>query len=185
MPDGICHLTFDPSPLKRSAPATDISRVSTVRRRAVSADDWGKPERNAEGEPICRWCRTVVRPPRRTFCGDACVHEWKIRSSPSYVRKQVWNRDAGVCRLCEFDVRKAQRSWRAAKPAAGDRAARRKWRAARPRWEADHILPVADGGGECGLENYRLLCRECHAAVTRQWRRLKVVVRDALRRTAV
>jgi 5-methylcytosine-specific restriction enzyme A len=127
----------------------------------VSADDWGKPERNAAGEPVCRWCKSIVRPPRRTFCGDACVHEWKLRSDPAYVRKEIWKRDRGTCRMCGCDLRKARR-----------------------RWEVDHILPVADGGGECGLENYRLLCRRCHAAVTRQWRRLKVVVREALRRTA-
>ena len=51
-----------------------------------------------------------------------------------------------------------------------DRSARRQWRAARPRWEADHIVPVAEGGGECGLENYRLLCRACHLRVTLAWR---------------
>jgi len=158
--------------------------VSTVRRRAVKADDWGKPDRNQAGQPVCRWCRTVVRPPRRTFCGDACVHEWKLRSNPRYVRKQVWKRDGGVCRVCGFDVRQAERQWKRARPDASDRAARRRWRAVRPRWEADHIIPVADGGGECGLENYRLLCRTCHAAVTSQWRRLKVVVREALRKAA-
>jgi 5-methylcytosine-specific restriction enzyme A len=82
--------------------------------------------------------------------------------------------------MCGFDVRQAERRWRKDKPEAPDRAGRRRWRAERPRWEADHILPVADGGGECGLENYRLLCRACHTAVTAQWRRLKVVVRAAL-----
>jgi 5-methylcytosine-specific restriction protein A len=154
--------------------------VSTVRRRAVNADDWGKPIRNEAGKPVCRWCRTVIRPPRRTFCGDACVHEWKLRSNPRYVRAQVWKRDAGRCRICGFDVRSAEREWKRTKPATANRVARRKWRAARPRWEADHIVPVADGGGECGLENYRLLCRGCHVAVTSQWRRLKIVVRAAL-----
>jgi 5-methylcytosine-specific restriction endonuclease McrA len=111
-----------------------------------------------------------VRPPRRTFCGDVCVHEWKIRSSPSYVRQQVKKRDKGTCQLCGFNVVKAHRAWSRAKPPAGDRAARRAWRARRPRWEADHIVPVADGGGECGLENYRLLCRPCHVSVTVAWR---------------
>jgi 5-methylcytosine-specific restriction endonuclease McrA len=158
--------------------------VSTVRRRAVNADDWGKPDRDAAGHPICRWCGTLVQPPRRTFCGDGCVHEWKLRSNPGYVRRQVWKRDAGVCRICGFDVRKAERAWKRERPPGGDRAARRRWRASRPTWAADHILPVADGGGECGLENYRLLCTPCHAAVTSQWRRLKRVVREALRRTA-
>jgi 5-methylcytosine-specific restriction endonuclease McrA len=157
--------------------------VSTVRRRAIARDQWGQPERNDAGEPVCRWCRQVITAARRrTFCSDPCVHEWRLRSSPSYVREQVWARDAGVCRRCGFDVRAAERAWKRERPPKTDRAARRRWRAARPRWEADHILPVADGGGECGLENYRLLCRACHVAVTAQWRRLKVVVREALAR---
>ena len=109
-------------------------------------------------------------PPRRTFCGDACVHEWKIRSSPWYVRREVKKRDKGICKLCGFNVVKAHREWTRSKPPASDRAARKAWRAARPKWEADHIVPVADGGGECGLENYRLLCRPCHVQVTLTWR---------------
>jgi len=136
----------------------------------VSADAWGKPDRDDRGRAICRWCRTVVRWPRRTFCGDACVHEWRVRSDPGYVRDQVWKRDRGVCRLCGFDVALAERRWRRRKPPATDRAQRRAWRNDRPRWEADHILPVADGGGECSLDNYRLLCRTCHVAITLRWR---------------
>jgi 5-methylcytosine-specific restriction endonuclease McrA len=116
-----------------------------------------------------------VTPPRRTFCGDACVHEWKIRSSPWYVRREVKKRDKGICRLCGVNVIKAHREWRRAQPAAADRKARKAWRSARPRWEADHIVPVADGGGECGLDNYRLLCRACHVRVTLEWRAARVV----------
>jgi 5-methylcytosine-specific restriction endonuclease McrA len=33
-------------------------------------------------------------------------------------------------------------------------------------WEADHIVPVCDGGGVCGLDNYRTLCVRCHKADT-------------------
>lgn len=29
-------------------------------------------------------------------------------------------------------------------------------------WEVDHIVPVADGGGELGEENLRALCIPCH-----------------------
>ena len=144
--------------------------MSTSRARVVTADQWGKPDRNDAGESICRWCRGPVKPPRRTFCGDSCVHEWKIRSSPWYVRQQIKKRDKGTCQLCGCNVVKAHREWTRSKPPAGDRAARRAWRALRPRWEADHIVPVADGGGECGLENYRLLCRPCHVSVTLTWR---------------
>jgi len=34
-------------------------------------------------------------------------------------------------------------------------------------WESDHILPVVHGGGgACGLENLRTLCRACHCRET-------------------
>lgn len=33
-------------------------------------------------------------------------------------------------------------------------------------WDADHIVPVAEGGGECDLDNYRTLCHPCHKLVT-------------------
>jgi 5-methylcytosine-specific restriction endonuclease McrA len=59
----------------------------------------------------------------------------------------VKKRDKGICRLCGVNVVKSRR-----------------------KWEADHIVPVADGGGECGLENYRLLCRPCHLRITLNWR---------------
>ena len=34
-------------------------------------------------------------------------------------------------------------------------------------WEADHIVPVVEGGGGCGLEGYRTLCQPCHAKETK------------------
>ena len=37
-------------------------------------------------------------------------------------------------------------------------------------WDADHILPVTEGGGECDLDNIRTLCLRCHRAVTAQLR---------------
>ena len=33
-------------------------------------------------------------------------------------------------------------------------------------WQADHIIPVAEGGGDCGLENLRTLCTPCHLRET-------------------
>ncbi len=41
--------------------------------------------------------------------------------------------------------------------------------------EIDHIVPVAEGGGGCGLDNLRTLCRKCHtresAALNRRLRK--------------
>jgi hypothetical protein len=33
-------------------------------------------------------------------------------------------------------------------------------------WEADHIVPVIEGGGDCGIENLRTLCWRCHKSET-------------------
>ena len=35
-----------------------------------------------------------------------------------------------------------------------------------PLWEAQHVQAVAEGGGECGLDGYQTLCRECHRLET-------------------
>lgn len=35
-----------------------------------------------------------------------------------------------------------------------------------PTWEADHVVPVVEGGGFCGLDGYRTLCVFCHRAET-------------------
>ena len=37
-------------------------------------------------------------------------------------------------------------------------------------WQADHIIPVAEGGGDCGLENLRTLCTPCHLRETENLR---------------
>jgi len=42
------------------------------------------------------------------------------------------------------------------------------WR--RSLWDADHIIPVAEGGGECDLSNMRTLCLKCHRAATAELR---------------
>lgn len=33
-------------------------------------------------------------------------------------------------------------------------------------WQLDHRIPVAEGGGSCGPENLRILCRWCHRIET-------------------
>jgi 5-methylcytosine-specific restriction endonuclease McrA len=35
-------------------------------------------------------------------------------------------------------------------------------------WQADHHIPVAEGGGECDISNYRTLCTACHIKETRE-----------------
>lgn len=89
-----------------------------------------------------------------------------MRSDPKYVRECVFARDRGVCAVCRLDteaIRTAILALRGKKRAAA--LAHLKLPPHRLRssfWDADHIRPVAEGGGECGLPGYQTLCCACH-----------------------
>lgn len=119
----------------------------------------------------CRWCGRPVSQGRRTWCSQDCVDAYMIRSSGSSVGYRIRERDQGVCAICgyptaelEYLVRDKRRRfdlepiyWGPWWSAVYDR---------RSLSEADHIVPVVEGGGCCGLENYRTLCVPCHKAET-------------------
>jgi len=113
----------------------------------------------------CRWCHGEVPKGRRTFCSAACVHAWRLRTDPGYLREQVFLRDRGVCAQCGMDTEALRKDKRKL-----DYAARRwfekEWGGRRHLWDADHIVAVAEGGGECDLSNLRTLCLKCHRATT-------------------
>jgi len=113
-----------------------------------------KLPKGPNGRALCRYCGTEVTPPRLTFCsgqrasfyrgrmkdpGFGCVHEHCVRSNPGYARDCVKARDAGKCAICGNVT---------------------------VYWEADHVIPVIEGGGSCGLEGFRTLCRPCHKIET-------------------
>jgi 5-methylcytosine-specific restriction endonuclease McrA len=124
---------------------------------------------------FCRWCGSAVGGRRRTFCSDACVHQWRLRSSTSYLRDCVFERDRGVCAICRLDTvglrrrvmrlpfAERMRELRALLQRGAIARRRKTW------WEADHILAVVEGG-DSNLENIRTLCIPCHRAVTKELR---------------
>ncbi len=122
---------------------------------------------------LCRWCNLEVPPRRFTFCSDWCVHEWRLRTNPGYLREQVYARDRGLCGHCAVDTHaafidlKRSRGTHRLKLLAhwGLRSLRRK-----TLWDADHIVPVVEGGGECDLSNIRTLCVICHRRETQALR---------------
>lgn len=125
--------------------------------------------RGPNGRGLCRWCSLEVPPRRFTFCSDYCVHEWKLRSQPAYLREQVFLRDKGVCTECGIDTVAEARRLRYSRGAARSALLKRWGLKARTRkslWDADHIVPVTEGGGECDLQNIRTLCLICHRAAT-------------------
>lgn len=126
-------------------------------------------QKGPNGRPLCRHCReNEVTPPRRTFCSDNCVHEHRLRSDPGYLRAQVYLRDKGVCAECGVNTTEWERELN--RLGFQERYAFRQ-RLGLPEhrysfWDADHILPVAEGGGECDLSNIRTLCLPCHKKAT-------------------
>jgi len=129
--------------------------------------------RGENGRALCRWCSLEVPPPKRTFCSEWCVHEWKLRTDPGYLRDCVLKRDRAVCAVCRTDTHEA---WLRLKRARGQRRADMlaKWNLTkmnrRTLWDADHIVPVVEGGGECNLSNIRTLCLRCHGQATQALR---------------
>ena len=119
---------------------------------------------------LCRWCGSEVPRGRFTFCGPECVHAWRLRTDPGYLREQVFGRDHGVCAGCGLDTEALRKEKRKL-----DFAARRRfeseWGTRRHLWDADHIVPVIEGGGECDLSNMRTLCLRCHRAATADLRK--------------
>lgn len=129
----------------------------------------------------CRWCNGDVHrlsERRRTFCSDECVHEYRLRSSPAYMRQQVRKRDRCICALCGLNTFKLAKELRRLTgpnlehleielfKSKGLKPVKFVGTKKRSLWAADHILPVVEGGGECGLENMRTLCVWCHNKVT-------------------
>ena len=147
--------------------------MSTTRKMAGGRVDRTELPQGPSGRALCRWCAMEVPARRHTFCSAWCVHEWRLRSNPGYLREQVLLRDKGICAVCRIDAVHAFHVLRRA------RGVRRlellaRWGLTRMNrrslWDADHILPVAEGGGECDLANIRTLCLPCHRKATQDLR---------------
>jgi 5-methylcytosine-specific restriction endonuclease McrA len=129
--------------------------------------------RGLNGRGICRWCELEVPPRRFTFCSSYCVHEWKMRTQPGYLREQVFLRDRGVCAGCSVDTLAALRQLKRSRGSNRESLMLHwgmKTRMRRSLWDADHIVPVVEGGGECDLGNIQTLCLRCHRTATKMLR---------------
>jgi 5-methylcytosine-specific restriction enzyme A len=140
--------------------------------RRTMPGGWASPRtlpRGTGGRCLCRWCAIEVGKGRRTFCSDDCVHQWRLRSDPGYLRDQVLKRDRGVCKSCRVDTIVAAGILKRSRGPTRQRLLNY-WDlesyTGRSLWEADHIVPVVEGGGECDLSNLRTLCLRCHRMAT-------------------
>ncbi len=142
--------------------------------RRASPGGWlNEPEieriKRQHGHMLCRECGApVTGRQRRTFCSQACVDAWCIRTDPGRARRLVWQRDNGYCCGCGADLAGARnRDGKPVRMAPGTV------------WQCDHTKPVVEGGGECGLDNLRALCTACHRRETAELRRRMALGRRA------
>jgi 5-methylcytosine-specific restriction endonuclease McrA len=125
------------------------------------------------------WCGEPVTGQRRNWCSDECVSEWRIRRDPQFARRRVKKRDRGVCSRCGRDTLGIERFLLETMPRQEGGPAFEEWHqmfkealglgvGARVNgyWDMDHITPVVEGGGGCGLSNLRTLCIPCHRGAT-------------------
>lgn len=141
------------------------------------------------GEASCAWCLkllpalpglpapTVVGSPLQgRCCSQACFEKRSVQSSQAAIRWQIFALERGVCRVCSLDAHTLFKRIKVMEPPERLQELLRvglkstKSMLERPSegmfWQADHIRPVAEGGGECDLANLRTLCTPCHARET-------------------
>jgi 5-methylcytosine-specific restriction enzyme A len=141
--------------------------MSTQRAMPGGRVDRAELRKGPNGRCLCRWCNLEVPPGRLTFCSEWCVEEWKVRSDPGHLRDRVFQRDRGICAICGLDCIAELRRLKKLRGSSRARA-RIGWHMGKRKtlWDADHIVPVAEGGGECDLSNMRTLCLKCHCIRT-------------------
>lgn len=146
--------------------------------------------------PECAWCHVQITDAQtlrnlalqqgvggarrgHVYCSFSCGEELLLRAgSSSLIRRQLFAMEAGVCQLCGRDAQALFHKVKSLTPpervqelmqlgvlkhfpeAAIQRPQEHHF------WQADHELPVVEGGGQCGLENLRTLCVPCHKVET-------------------
>jgi len=137
---------------------------------------------------LCRLCKMPCAEGSRQWCSEECFKKFLTMSDGSHVRAQLFERDRGVCAECGVNAAQMDNALARLKddllhpllmsihPMIVTTLRAEGWKNIRLRgrgsyadaieftscWEADHIQAVAEGGGQCGLENFRTLCFVCH-----------------------
>ncbi|PBJ74097.1 SNF2 DNA repair protein [Trypanosoma cruzi cruzi] len=117
------------------------------------------------------------------FCSGRCRAAFYIKRSGSVARRSLREADKGICVHCQVDCEMlcsllgAATTWKE-REAILDRMhpQMRQYPTLFRRivenpvagniWNADHILPVSQGGGEATMDNLQTLCVACHAEKT-------------------
>ena len=149
--------------------------------RSARVGDVFPTRKQDDGTYLCSVCGgPMQRPTFKRYCGSACREIAYVTTDPAFARRKVWQRDKGVCAECGCDTSKIARIMRWAEKfgvptwyysegiVTITRLLRQMGFKTNHLWEMDHIEPVVEGGGLCGLENLRTLCVPCHRLDTKE-----------------
>lgn len=150
---------------------------------------------------LCAWCGgnlptvAIQDGVECTYCSRECTEQGRLKRGGMYASKQIrsmlYALEGGVCRKCNIDAHALYTRIRSLHPAERLNALiNANWNLPKtskslerllnnPKegdfWQADHIVPVAEGGGNCELDNLQTLCVPCHQTETEKLRsRLKL-----------
>lgn len=91
---------------------------------------------------LCLNCGKKLTGRQRKSCSELCSDLFLLRFHWRQVRINVWNREKGLCQDCKGFAYSKQT------------------------YDVDHIERVTDGGSIFDMDNYQLLCPECHQSKT-------------------
>lgn len=126
----------------------------------------------------CRWCGKGIAKPdgtqhMRRRWHEACLTEF-LDHDPRRLRQKVFVRDKGVCAACgvntevmEARMKQERRSHGGYRSLTdtGLQLHLEGYKISQSLWEMDHVVALADGGGN-GLDNLQTLCQPCHRGKT-------------------
>ena len=185
-----------PSATRATVGSTVCRYGGSARDRASEKGRDGTPLTRTDAAVMrgeaCTWCGGSMPPPSRrpgvrsTYCSRGCAEEGRLKRGHG-LRAQLFALERGVCRGCGVDARALYEKIGALRSPAERLSALcdANWSLPRtgpalerllqrPRegdfWQADHVRAVAEGGGECGLDNLRTLCTPCHKTETEKLR---------------
>lgn len=164
----------------------------STNRRTLGVHSRSRPL-GPNGERLCYNCGGPLPKGRRFNCCHQCSEEWVAKTTPSYMRRLLLDRDKGICAICGTDCEALRKEYDAIdkrKLGATYSQARTDFlrahgipqgRTSSDFWDADHIVPVVEGGGESGPENFRTLCIPCHQKETAELARRRARARHQAR----
>lgn len=153
--------------------------------RNAGEEDGGCHDRHSTALPynpnemLCGWCGAQGREGSR-FCSSKCSEQFAVVASSSAVRRQLYELEKGVCQICRVDSHSVFKRIKAL-PQGPERLAammemgvpvqgRTDSMLKNPKegdfWQADHIRPVCEGGGQADIRGFRTLCTACHQKET-------------------